>query len=165
MVRRTAPITGKAAGSGISIKLVGAERLQRMLKDVPAKDAKKAIRTGARAGSKIITAKAKQLAPVRSGAVRRAIRTRAAERRRRYVGTVTRIGAGFFVGKEFYGSFAELGHHVGNRKLGAARKWVEGQSFMRRAASQNKDRAARKAIVIIIREITAAAKRIGGGGV
>jgi len=79
--------------------------------------------------------------------LRRAVKTRAAGRSRKYTGTVTRLGEGFFKGKTFYGGFLEFGT-----------EHIQPRHFMKGAADQNKHRAGRKAVVIIRREIEQASK-------
>lgn len=150
------------AGDGIVLEVDKRDiaRLDKMLKSVPRKDAKKAIRKGTRAGAKIITAKAKGFAPVDSGATKRAVKTRAIKRSRVFTGTTTTVGAGFFKGKTFYAAFVELGYRRGKRQLGDRRTKVEGKHWMRKAVRTVGRKALLLAIDITGKEITKAAKRI-----
>lgn len=149
----------RTAGSGLLVKLVGDIKLRRLMKSLPNKDVKKAIRKAARAGAKIITAETKSLAPVgETKRLRRAIKTRAAKRSRKYIGVVTSIGEGNFQGDTFYGAFVEFGHKVGARKL-ANRAEVEGQGFMLKAAKNKKRAAGAKAAEVLKSELIAAARK------
>lgn len=160
-----------AAPEGISIELIGARELDRILRRIAAKDAKAALRKGSRAGAKIITAKAKTLAPVRKegkgGTLRRAIRTRSAKRSRRYVGAVSTIGKGFFKSETFYGAFIEFGRHLGKRRggkrtrgqTGGGRRFIEGIHFMERAAKEAGPRAGRIAVATTKRELERLARK------
>lgn len=140
-----------------NVVIFGAQQLDFKLRRLAAKDAKKAIRKGTRAGSKIVTAKAKKLAPVESGLVRRAIRTRALKRSRNTIGTITVLGKAFFKGASFYGAFVEFGHKIGSRKL-PTRKEVAGQHFIERAAKQVGRKAGEEAVRVMAREIENAAR-------
>lgn len=174
---------------GITFTIVGDDRLLRKLDRIAKKDARAAIRKGTRAGAKIVTARTKALAPVsgsrqtgkktkKGGTLRRAIRTRSAKRSRVFIGSVTRLGAGFFKGETFYGAFQEFGWTPGKRRIGGvllagARrrtglrdnpnrgKPIEGKHFMERAAKQVGRKAMRVATDIIAREIERAARRNG----
>lgn len=67
----------------IDIEVKGAKELERKLKKFPAKVAKKVIRKSLRAGSKIILAKTKSMAPKDSGALKKSMVIRAGKRNRR----------------------------------------------------------------------------------
>ena len=115
--------------------------------------AKKAIKKGTRVGSKMVTAKTKQLAPVERGQVRRAMKTRVLKSRRRSVlGTITTIGKGFFKGGTFYGAFVEFGYKRGKRGK-PNRKEIPGQHFIERAVESVGRRATKTAAESIAKEI------------
>lgn len=147
---------------GVVIKLVGDRKLIRKLERLEKKDARRAIRRGSRAGIKIVTAAVKAAAPVgATGQLRKAIRTRAAKRSRRFIGAVTRLGEGYFKGETFYGSFQEFGWHSGKRRGKGKpdnRKWIEGKHFMEEAAKRVGKTAGDVAIRQMRFEIEQAAK-------
>jgi HK97 gp10 family phage protein len=129
---------------------MGAEwpALERQLSRIAASDAINAMRVGTRAGAKVIQPMAVQLAPKRTGALKAAIKVQAPKRRiaSNAISTLVRAGKGDFVGKTFYAAFQEYGWKVGARKLGDARRQVEGQHYMERAAKQMGERAIQVAI-------------------
>lgn len=147
-----------------TIELVGDRELIRKLRHLETVVARKAIRKGLRAGAKIITAEARRQAPVgESRKLRRAIKTRAAKRSRRYIGVVTQLGAGDFMGETFYGAFQEFGWHIGKRRGGKktrrqarGRRFRKGVHFIERAAMTHGGKAGFIATATIKREIEAA---------
>lgn len=102
------------AGGGVVVEFRGLQEWGRQFSKLTG-NAKKALRNGLRAGAKITTAAARAVAPVRTGQLRRAIRTKAAKRSRRYIGVKTMIGEGYFKGETFYGAFVEFGWKTGKR--------------------------------------------------
>jgi len=132
------------AGGGISMTIVGTEALAAVLKNIPEKEAKPAIRAGTRAGQKIIARATKRMAPRRTGRLVSAIKVKAMKRRRGRIGTVTVLGEGFLKGDTFYGAFQEFGWYAGKRKGGRksrqsshetlGHRYIEGKHFMERAA-------------------------------
>jgi HK97 gp10 family phage protein len=133
----------------------GDRELIRTLEKMAGKDAKKAMRKGCRAGSKVVAKRAKQLAPRRSGAIRRAIRVRAV--RSRKIGTQVIVGAGWFKGKTFYAAFVEFGHKAGKRGR-SGRTTVPGQHYMQRAGEEAGEKALATAVDTMWSEIEAMAK-------
>jgi len=140
------------------MKLVGEKRLIRLLERSAPKAAKKAIRKGSRDGSKIITRAAKANAPEKSGRLGRAIKTRAAKRRRGFIGTVTRIGAGAFLDETFYGGFQEWGWKTGKRGS-ENRRQIPGKHFLEEAAKQKGPQAGHKAVSTTKRVLLQEVKR------
>jgi HK97 gp10 family phage protein len=131
----------------IDIALVGDKKLLRKFRRLGRKESRKGIRRGLRAGAKIITKEAKRLAPRRTGALRKSIKTKAGKRSRASLSVVTIVGEGFFKGEEFYASFIEFGTDH-----------IEGQHFMERAAKAKQEQAGRIATQTIKRKIEQAAR-------
>jgi HK97 gp10 family phage protein len=139
--------------------LKGDRKLQRKMRRMAERDVKAAIRKGSRAGTKITTRKAKQEAPVDSGAMRKGIKTKSLKRSRTRIGTKTVVGGGWHKGSLFYAAFIEFGHRVGKKSLGDKRTKVKPNDFMARAHKLTETRAKRKAITTMKRELLARAKR------
>lgn len=131
----------------IELELKGVAETVGKLLTFPKKQATKAIRKGLRAGAKVMTAAVKAATPVRSGALRRAIKTRAMKRSRNKIGVRTTIGAeGFYKGKTFYGAFVEFGT-----------KKMDARHFMEKAAKRVATSAGQTAINTMQREMEAMA--------
>lgn len=126
-----------------SIRIEGGKQLERRLKALPPRVAGQVSRQALRAGAKIVQAAAVADAPVRKGLLKQSIKVRAAKRRRGSVGVVVQTGQGFFRGETFYGAFQELGFHLGPRRLGNLRRFVEGKHFMKRAFDDTREEAAK----------------------
>jgi HK97 gp10 family phage protein len=139
----------------VSQYLTGDDVLLRKLQSLSKKDSKAAVRKGTRAGAKIVQAKAQELAPYRTGKLKRGIKVRAMPRSKKWFGTMVR-GTNY-KGEEFYGGFQEYGWRHGPRKLGDARKKIEGLHFMQRAAQEAGPRAIEEAKRVIAEEIVARA--------
>jgi HK97 gp10 family phage protein len=123
----------------------GVSEVDRALRELGPTIGRKVIRQAVRAGLRPMLATAKQMAPRQTGQVRRAIKLRAAARRRRgVIRLVIQIGSGDFKGKTFYGAFREYGT-----------KRMEGAHFMERAFESGKDSAR----ATTIREIRAGIER------
>lgn len=86
-----------------------------ILDKVESKVRKRALRTGMRSAMKVVLAKAKQLVPVDSGALKRSLTIRSAKRSRSSVGIMVTTKEGLFSGETFYGGFKEYGHRLGKR--------------------------------------------------
>ena len=99
------------------------------------KTAKAAIRKGTRAGAKIVQAKAKALAPVVTGRMRKTIKVRALPRSRKWVGTICRLVND---GDVFYGGFVNYG---------TVR--IKPRGFLNDAADDTRKSATNEAIKII----------------
>ena len=147
---------------GVTIQLVGDKELLAKLERLDRKDSRRAISRATRAAAKRIQPVAKRLAPKRTGALRRAIRVRAADKKlkralrlpaRKYIGAVCRIGKGFFKGETFYGGFVEWGWKTRGGRV------IPGKLFMQRAAEKEGLAAANEATEIVRQEIEAAATR------
>jgi HK97 gp10 family phage protein len=110
----TAPT--RAAGKGVSVSLVGVEEVRRRLKELEPRLQKKVLRQAMRKGMKVVQRAVQANAPrpgadpYATGATRKAVKVRAVKSKRRdRIGIDVRIGAGSFVGKQFYAAFREFG--------------------------------------------------------
>jgi len=124
-----------------SIELVGAKELERILLSLDAKVARKLSSKALRAGAKVIQAEAVNLAPVKSGALRNAIKVRAGKNKKGFRSIRVAIGEKWFTGDQFYAAFIEMGWKHGSRKLGNKRKQIPGLHFMEKAAHNKMNEA------------------------
>jgi HK97 gp10 family phage protein len=116
------------------LRIEGADDILKALKQLEPKFAKKAVRKAMRVGLKPILTTARANAPVKSGKIKKAIKIRAAKRKRNRVGVRIKIGEENFVGKGFYGAFQEFGWKTGSRKSPPdQRTQIEGKHFMENA--------------------------------
>lgn len=116
-----------------SLTITGTKQLERKLKQLEPKVAKKVIRQSLRAGAKIIHTAAKAEAPKRTGVLRKSLKVRAARRNRRgtYAVMVTSGEAGnMFTGKAFYGAFIHWGT-----------KFITSNPFIKRVYAQKEQEA------------------------
>lgn len=103
---------GKRLAGGGKEVLVGLDDVLRRLAKLEPNLAKKRVRTAMRQGLKLIQAEAKARAPVDTGRLRRAIKVRAAKRKKQTKGIVrinVQVGAGDFQGETFYAAIIEYG--------------------------------------------------------
>lgn len=128
-----------------SVRLEGGKELERELKEVEPKVAKKVVTKALRAGAKVILKAAKSAAPKRTGLLQRSLTVRAAKRKKGRVAFVVQTKGGDFKGKSFYAAFLEYGHKAGSRKL-ANRKIIPPQPFLSPAFDSAKDDAARTVV-------------------
>lgn len=131
------------------MKLTGDKELIKKLSSLEKRDAKAAIRKGTRAGSKEITQEAKAMAPVETGKLKQAIKTRAAKRLKRgSVGTVTTVQMqGKTKGNMYYGAFQEYGWTAVNGRK------IQGKHFLKNAAEKAGPQALNTAVTIMKSEI------------
>lgn len=124
-------------GFGFTIQNVN--RVIAELKALEPKVKNKICRQALRKAAKPVATVAKQLAPKKTGQLRKAIKVRAMKRSRRGVGIEVLTGKDFFQGDQFYGAFQEFGWHAGPRKaskkrgykrIGDKRRWIEGKHFL-----------------------------------
>lgn len=106
----------------------GADELVTKLQAMRKTHAKAAVRKGARAGAKIEQARAKDLVPVKSGALKKEIKVRAITRSRRWTGA--QVTTKVKDGPTYYGAFV----NYGTKKMKARR-------FLNLAAEQSKGAA------------------------
>jgi HK97 gp10 family phage protein len=124
----------------VKITLAGDRELLAKLGKLKKTQARKAIRKGSRAGSKVIQAQARENAPVKSGALKKEVKVRALKRSRKWTGTqvTTKVEGG----PTYYGGFVEFGT-----------KKMKGRFFIRRAVEQVQQQAGQTFIDGIASEI------------
>lgn len=125
-------------------EVVGQRELFARLRQLPPKVQRKVVRPALRAAAKVIHAEAKQLVPVRSGALQKSLKVRAQKRKRDSIGVNVQTGEKFFRGPVFYGGFVEYG----TRKM-------QGRHFMQSAF----DRTSRAQTETMLRAIAAGVER------
>ena len=152
------------SGQGAIISLDGGQELLKLLERLDEKVQKQVVKIATREGAEVVRDAAKQLCPVRTGSLQRAIKIRAKRKRgsrgrlsRGDIGHSVVIGEGTFItrkklvtGKVFYGGFVEFGT-----------KHNPAHPFLRPAAKQNEGRVAelfKKNLLIATNE----AIRLGG---
>jgi HK97 gp10 family phage protein len=92
------------------VKINGLEDLERQLKKLDAKVAKKIVSQECREGAKVIAAAIHP--PVDTGRLSRAIKVRSFRKKKRgQIAFTAQIGEGFYKGKSFYGAFVDQGTH------------------------------------------------------
>ena len=114
--------------------------VEKKLKELEPKIAKKIVRDSLKAGAKPVLAAAQAKVPVKSGLLRRNIKIRAGKRSRAGQSVVVGFKDGAFKGDAFYGAFIEWGHQAGK---GANAKTVPAQPFLRPAIDEQEERAAK----------------------
>ena len=100
------------------MELIGGKELDNALQELERKLARKIGVQALRAGAKIILAKARANAPVKSGALKAAIKIRAGRSRKGERRVRVIVGDKWFTGDEFYAAFVEFGHKSGKRSGG-----------------------------------------------
>jgi HK97 gp10 family phage protein len=128
----------------VTILLIGESELRKKLEGLTDKESKAVIRGAAREALKPVQRMAQDLAPRKTGRLRRSIRIRSITRSRKRIGArVTMSNKDTqFTGRTFYGAFQEFGWRPGKRlarsaaKEGATdqRPKVPPKEFLRRAA-------------------------------
>jgi len=130
------------------VTLIGEKELLKKLKRIPAKDAKKAIRKGTRAGAKMLVPEVKANTPKRTGLLKKSVKVRSLKKSRVRTGVAVQMGKGAFVGKTFYGGFAEYG---------TTRQ--DAQEFIKKSVRSKGQQATDHARDVINREIQSSSKR------
>ena len=132
-----------------TLTISGSRELARKLEELPKRVHRKVLSQAMRAAARVVQARAKALAPVDTGLLKRSLKIRAIRRNRRGNVGVTLSTRAVDFGPAFYGSFVEYG----TRKL-------RGRRFIKRAFDESKDAAlaiAEGAIRVgVIREATTA---------
>lgn len=116
----------------ITFVLHGGVELERAMRELPPRTAKKVVNQALRAGAKLALQGAKQLVPVDTGRLQRSLRVRALPRSRRSFGVAVTTGAAARGARTtsasvrdaespIYGGWVEFGHLIGKR---AGRKGV-----------------------------------------
>lgn len=149
------------------MKVIGAKEVERKLKELEPKLAKKVLKRGLRAGAKIVRKAAQSKAPIKTGGIKKGIKVRAGKTKKGFISIRVGVGNQWFTGPNFYAAFVEFGHKVGRRlskakdaALHDTRKgYVEGQHFIEEAykASQQAAKAA------AIAKILAGIEEVGRG--
>lgn len=119
----------------INTTIVGADDLLKILSNMKATEAKKAVRKGSRAAAKIIAAQAKADAPKHTGLLSKNIKVKALARSRRYTGCTVK----------------ETSDHAGFTEFGT--KDQKGQHAFEKAFNQVKDSAKSEFINVMKTEI------------
>lgn len=121
------------------------------LRELSKSEAKKVMRKATRAGAKVMQPAVKSLAPVASGALRKAIKVRSIPRSRRWVGATVRVGNqvgdNLHSGDQWYGGPIELGWKTGKRGS-TNRKQIEGRHFIKQGFEQSKQQALAESISV-----------------
>jgi HK97 gp10 family phage protein len=94
------------------LEIRGVDEIARAFRELPKTAAKKVIRQGVRAAARVALAQARTTVPVRTGALKRDLKVRAAPeklRRRGIIALDVLMGEGDYKGRSFYGSFVEYG--------------------------------------------------------
>lgn len=114
----------------------GDKELISKLDNLGKKELGKVVRQATRKSSKIVQTETKNLVPVESGDLKKAIKVRSMKRKKGYQGSRTTC---LFAGKQksnmFYGSFQEYGFTTVNGRK------IEGKHFMKQAANNVGKRA------------------------
>jgi len=95
-----------------TLEMKGFEALDRKLRRLEKRAAKKVLKRGLRSGAKVIQREAKSRAPVLTGATRKSIRVRAMKKQKRgVVGISVRTSKfdNLFTGDQYYAAFVEFG--------------------------------------------------------
>jgi len=137
----------------VDVKLKGAAETAERLRQLPKKLQKKMLRRGLKNAAKPILKSARTNVPVKSGALKKAIKVRAGKRTKGQLSVVIGPSEKWFVGDYFYAGMVEFGHNIGKRKgshtenkgaIGKGnviREWKEGTHYMKNAYEANKDKA------------------------
>ncbi len=110
------------------MKITGDKQLISQLEQLKKVKAKAAVRKGSRAGSKLVAAAAKEMAPVRTGQLRQGMKVRSLPRSRKWTGTMVTTSVKH--GSVFYQGFVELGT-----------KFIKARKFLRNAFQRVKSSA------------------------
>jgi len=170
----------------LSVTLTGNARLDWLFGQLPPRVEKRVLSKALRPATNLIMNQSRANVRKRSGLLARSISTRVAKRKRKgevrfQVRTDTQRTSQILASKvkrivkrgasvparlarqaantKWYGAFVELGHHVGPRALGNARKYVPGQQFMKRAFDTKKAPAEKLAQQLIAQGIEEEARR------
>jgi HK97 gp10 family phage protein len=139
----------------MELKLEGVDEVVNNLKALDSKLKNGVLKKAPTVGANVILGIAKSLAPVRTGVLQSNIRIRSANQPSKGIYRAsTGVGQKDWTGPAFYASFELWGHFVGSRKLGANRKHVEGNDFLKKAAEQAGEKAAQAMIDTIAQGIT-----------
>lgn len=138
------------AGSGGLFALTGIKKLDKNLALLDRKAQRATVQKGCRVAAKIVAERMRSFAPVRTGALKAAIRVRAMKRSRKGFGVNAIVGKGWFKGDTFYAGFMEWGAKK-HRHFGRGKSPLKGVEYMTRAYDETKGQA-RDALVKSILE-------------
>lgn len=93
--------------------VTGVEELDKELTELPIKLQKKVIRQAQRNGAKLLLGHVKARAPKKTGALKKALKIKAAPRSKKFVGVDIGVGKEWFTGDQFAASFLEFGWKPG----------------------------------------------------
>lgn len=146
--------------NNLTIDLRGEKGLLKALAELKTTGQKSAVKKAMRKAAKPIQKAAQQLAPKRTGQLRRSIKVRAMRRSRVRFGVrvVTSPGKNLFTGKTFYGAFQEFGWKTGKRGS-EKRRPVEGKHFLEEAAKQTESRVTADFATFLADEIVKIAQK------
>lgn len=130
----------------------GMPELLNSLKAFPKNVERKVLRQALRASMKPVQKKAKELAPVESGALKRAVRIRAGKRKRNVVSINVQIGAN---DKQFTEQY-----YAGFQELGAPARNIPPKGYLRQAFEETKQESVAKAEKMIIEGIDREAAKL-----
>lgn len=127
----------------VHVSLAGDVETVNLLKELPQKLVKGALRKALRAGANVVLRGAKFRAPRKSGLLVKSMKVRAFKRtRKNVVGFTVGTSAGDYKGSDFYGAFQEYGWtpsgpHAASPGLRSAQKWLrrEKQEKVKRLGS------------------------------
>jgi HK97 gp10 family phage protein len=152
----------------LELKVTGLKEVEAALKTLPARVAKKVLRQAMRKGQKIVQAEVKALAPVRTGATRKAVKVRAGKRKKDTVRINVQIGKGDYKGATYYAAFPEYGTKGSGRKgkhgtegAQTGRGGQRAQHYMKRAFEAAGQRAADTTMEAIVAGIENEATKKG----
>jgi HK97 gp10 family phage protein len=139
-------------------KVEGLKELDKKLRELEPKIAKKVLRTAVKKAAMPMLHSARANTPVLTGRLVSSlvISTRFSKKYGSYTASI-QTKAGAFKGETFYGSFIEFGYHRGKRGH-QDRPFIPGQHFMRRAFDENRDSSLSILKHELASGITAAAK-------
>jgi len=100
------------------VHLTGAKEIAIALGKLETKLARKVASKALRAGAKVVLPVAQSLAPVKTGALRKAIKVRSGKNKKDFRSIVVAVGEKWFQGDEFYAAFIEFGWKTGSRSKG-----------------------------------------------
>jgi HK97 gp10 family phage protein len=102
--------------SGKTLEIQGLEELEKGLSKLEAYVYKDVIKKALTAAAELIAEGARRLVPVKTGALRNAIRVRAGRSSNGSFSVLAAVGKRWFVGDQFYGAFQEFGWKSGSRQ-------------------------------------------------
>lgn len=140
-------------------EVLGAKELDKALGDLDVKVATKVLDKALRKAAKPLLDAARDMAPERTGALKRSIKVRKGKSRNGLRSVVIGVGDKWFLGDEFYAAFQEFGHKQGSRKL-ANREQVPGEHFIEHAYDEQKEAAA-NALIATLRALI---EKVAAGG-